>query len=107
MQTSDFHSARITKTEEVKPKKRFPIVYIVFGLSFCVFAGSIWFSSYAKNVALLRRPVYERQKSYVQDEIHQLELEESTLTSVQNVRKIVSELKMVEPTEASQVIWDK
>ena len=107
MQTSDFHSARITKTEEVKPKKRFPIVYIVFGLSFCVFAGSIWFSSYAKNVALLRQPVYERQKSYVQDEIHQLELEESTLTSVQNVRKIVSELKMVEPTEASQVIWDK
>ncbi len=107
MQTSDFHSARITKTEEVKPKKRFPLVYIVFGLSFCVFAGSIWFSSYAKNVALLRQPVYERQKSYLQDEIHQLELEESTLTSVQSVRKIVTELKMVEPTEASQIIWDK
>ena len=107
MQTSDFHSARITKTEEVKPKKRFPLVYIVFGLSFCVFAGSIWFSSYAKDVALLRQPVYERQKSYLQDEIHQLELEESTLTSVQSVRKIVTELKMVEPTEASQVIWDK
>ena len=107
MQTSDFHSARITKTAEVKPKKRFPLVYVVFGLSFCVFAGSIWFSSYAKNVALLRQPVYERQKSYVQDEIHRLELEESTLTSVKNVRKIVSELKMVEPTETSQVIWDK
>ena len=107
MQTSDFHSARITKTEEVKPKKRFPLVYVVFGLSFCVFASSIWFSSYAKNVALLRQPVYERQKSYVQDEIHQLELEESTLTSVQNIRKIVSELEMVEPTETSQVIWDK
>ena len=107
MQTSDFHSARITKTEEVKPKKGFPLVYVVFGLSFCVFAGSIWFSSYAKNVALLRQPVYERQKSYVQDEIHQLELEESTLTSVQSIRKIVSELKMVEPTETSQVIWDK
>ncbi len=107
MQTSDFHSARITKTEEVKPKKRFPLVYIVFGLCFCVFAGSIWFSSYAKDVALLRQPVYERQKSYLQDEIHQLELEESTLTSVQSVRKIVTELKMVEPTEASQVIWDK
>lgn len=107
MQTSDFHSARITKTEEVKPKKRFPLVYVVFGLSFCVFAGSIWFSSYAKNVALLRQPVYERQKSYIQDEIHQLELEESTLTSVPSIRKIVSELKMVEPTETSQVIWDK
>ncbi len=107
MQTSDLHSARITKTEEVKPKKRFPLVYVVFGLSFCVFAGSIWFSSYAKNVALLRQPVYERQKSYIQDEIHQLELEESTLTSVQSIRKIVSELKMVEPTETSQVIWDK
>lgn len=107
MQTSDFHSARITKTEEVKPKKRFPFVDVVFGLSFCVFAGSIWFSSYAKDVALLRQPVYERQKSYLQDEIHQLELEESTLTSVQSVRKIVTELKMVEPTETSQVIWDK
>ena len=107
MQASDFHSARITKTEEVKPKKRFPLVYVIFGLSFCVFAGSIWFSSYAKNVALLRQPVYERQKSYVQDEIHQLELEESRLTSVQSIRKIVSELKMVEPTETSQVIWDK
>lgn len=107
MQTSDIHSARITKTEEVKPKKRFPLVYIVFGLSFCVFAGSIWFSSYAKDVALLRQPVYERQKSYLQDEIHQLELEESTLTSVQSVRKIVTELKMVEPTEPSQIIWDK
>ena len=58
-----------------------------------------------KNVALLRQPVYERQKSYIQDEIHQLELEESTLTSVQSIRKIVSELKMVEPTETSQVIW--
>ncbi len=107
MQASDFHSARITKTEEVKPEKRFPLVYVVFGLSFCVFAGSIWFSSYAKDVALRRQPVYERQKNSVQDEIHQLELEESTLTSVQNVRKIVSELRMVEPTETSQVIWDK
>ena len=107
MQTSDFHSARIRKMEEPKPKKRFPLVYVVFGLSFCVFAGSIWFSSYAKNVALLRQPVYERQKRYVQDEIHQLELEESTLTSVQRVRKIATELKMVEPTKTSQIIWDK
>ena len=107
MQTSDFHSARITKTEEVKPKKRFPLAYLVFGLSFCVFAGSIWFSSYAKDVALRRQPVYERQKSTVQDEIHRLELEESALTSVQSVRKIVTELKLVEPTDPSQIIWDK
>lgn len=107
MQTSDFHSARIRKMEEPKPKKRFPLVYVVFGLSFCVFAGSIWFSSYAKDVALRRQPVYERQKNSVQDEIHRLELEESALTSIQKIRKIVTELKLVEPTETSQIIWNK
>ena len=107
MQASDFHSERIKKAEEPKPKKRFPLVYVVFGLSFCVFAGSIWFSSYAKDVALRRQPVYERQKSSVQDEIHRLELEESALTGVPRIRKIVAELKMVEPTETSQIIWDK
>lgn len=107
MQTSDIYSARTTKAEEPKPKKRFPLVYVVLSLSFCTFAGSIWFSSYAKNVALLRQPVYERQKHHIQDAIYQLELEESTLTSVQRVRQIATELEMVEPTEASQVVWDK
>ena len=107
MQTSDLYSARITKVEEPKPKKRFPLAYVVLGLSFCTFAGSIWFSSYAKKVALQRQPVYERQKHAVQDEIHQLELEESTLTNVQRIRQIATELKMVEPTQTSQVIWDK
>ena len=107
MQTSDLYSARITKAEEPKPKKRFPLAYVVLGLSFCTFAGSIWFSSYAKKVALQRQPVYERQKHAVQDEIHQLELEESTLTNVERVRQIAVELKMVELTQASQIIWDK
>lgn len=107
MQTADLYSARTTKVEEPKPKKRFPLVYVVLGLSFCTFAGSIWFSSYAKNVALLRQPVYERQKHSVQDEIHQLELEESTLSSVQRVRQIATELEMVEPTDTSQIVWDK
>jgi cell division protein FtsL len=107
MQTPDIYSTRITKVEEPKPKKRFPLVYVVLGLSFCTFAGSIWFSSYSKNVALLRQPVYERQKHSVQDEIHQLELEESTLTSIQSVQQIATELEMVEPTEASQIVWDK
>ena len=107
MQTADLYSARATKVEEPKPKKRFPFVYVVLGLSFCAFAGSIWFSSYAKNVALLRQPVYERQKHSVQDEIHQLELEESALTSIQRVQQIATELEMVEPTDASQIVWDK
>ena len=107
MQTPDIYSARITKPEEPKAKKRFPLAYVVLVLSFCTFAGSIWFSSYAKKVALQRQPVYERQKRYVQDEIHQLELEESTLTSVQRVGQIAIELKMVEPTEASRIVWDK
>ncbi len=107
MQTADIYSARSTKVEEPKPKKRFPLVYVVLGLSFCTFAGSIWFSSYAKNVALLRQPVYERQKHSVQDEIHQLELEESALTSIQRVQQIATELEMVEPTDASQIVWDK
>ena len=107
MQTSDRYSARTTKVEEPKPEKRFPFVYVVLGLSFCTFAGSIWFSSYPKNVALLRQPVYERQKHHIQDAIYQLELEESTLTSVQRIQKIATELEMVEPTEASQVVWDK
>ncbi|MCY3743431.1 MAG: cell division protein FtsL [Candidatus Poribacteria bacterium] len=107
MQTPDIYSTRTTKVEEPKPKKRFPLVYVVLGLSFCAFAGSIWFSSYAKNVALLRQPVYERQKHSVQDEIHQLELEESALTRIQRVQQIATELKMVEPTDASQIVWDK
>ena len=107
MRTPHHYSTRITKTEDAKPKKKFPLVYIVLVLSFCTFAGSIWFSSYAKKVALQRQPVYERQKHQVQDAIHRLELEESTLTSVQRIRKIATELGMVEPTETSQVLWDK
>lgn len=101
------HSPRITNTEAPKPNKRFPLAYIVLVLSFCTFAGSIWFSSYAKKVALQRQPIYERQKRQIQDEIHQLELEESTLTGVHRIRQIATELGMVEPTEASQVVWDK
>ena len=107
MQTPHHYSTSTTKTEDSKPKKRFPLAYVVLVLSFCTFAGSIWFSSYAKKVALQRQPVYERQKHQVQDEIHRLELEESTLTGVQRIRKIATELGMVEPTETSQVLWDK
>ena len=49
----------------------------------------------------------ERQKRQIQDEIHGLELKESTLTGVQRTRQIATELGMVEPTEASQVVWDR
>lgn len=107
MQTPHRYSTHTTETEDSKPKKRFPLAYVVLVLSFCTFAGSIWFSSYAKKVALQRQPVYERQKHQIQDEIYRLELEESTLTSVQRIRQIATELGMVEPTEPSQVLWDK
>ena len=107
MRTSDLYSGRITNVEEPQPKKRFPLAYVVLGLSFCTFAGSIWFSSYAKKVALQRQPVYERQKHSVQDEIHRLELEESTLSNIQRVRQIVTELGMVEPIQTSQIVWDQ
>lgn len=101
------YSIRMTKTESPKPKKKFPLVYLVLALSFCAFIGSIWFSSYAKKVAFQRQPVYERQKHQIQDEIHELELEESTLMAVERIQQIAKELEMVEPTEAAQVIWDK
>ena len=107
MQTLHTHSTRLTNTEDPKPKKRFPLAYVVLVLSFCTFASSIWFSSYAKKVAIQRQPVYERKKRQVQDEIHRLELKESTLTGVQRIRQIATELKMVEPAEVSRVIWDK
>ena len=100
------HSTRITNTEDPKPKKRFPFAYIVLVLSFCTFAGSIWFSSYQEG-CFATTPTYERQKRQVQDEIHRLELEESTLTGVQRIRQIATELGMVEPTQASQIVWDK
>ena len=107
MQSLNSHSTRITKPEEPKPKRRFPLPYIVLVLSFCTFTGSIWFSSYAKKVALQRQPIYERKKHRIQDEIHKLELKESTLTGVQRIRQIAKEFGMVAPTETSQVVWDK
>lgn len=107
MQNPHQYSTHMTKTEEPKPKKRVPLVYFVLALSFCAFTGSIWFSSYAKKVALQRQPVYERQRHQIQDEIHGLELEESTLMAIERIRQIAKELEMVEPAEAAQVIWDR
>ena len=107
MQIADQHSTRTTKPEDPKPRKGFPLVYTLLVLSFCTLVGSVWFSSYAKKVALQRQPVYERQKHRIQDEIYQLELEQSTLTSIQRIRKIATELGMVEPTETSQIVWDR
>ena len=95
---------RIATDRKPKPKRAFPLVYVVLGLCFCVFAGSVWFSSYAKKVALQRKPVYERQMHRIQDEIHQLELEEATLTAVERIRRIADELGMVEPPEAARVL---
>ncbi len=107
MRNSHQYTTRKAKTAETAPKKHFPYVYIVFGLSFCIFLASVWFSSYAKNVALQRKPAYQRQKHYIQDEIHQLELEEAALTSVERIRHIAAELGLVEPTEGAYRIYEK
>jgi len=107
MQAPYLYSKPIKKPESPKPKKRFPLAYVVLVLSFCTLVASIWFSSYAKKVALLRQPDYERQKHYIQDEIHQLELEVSTLTNVQRVREIAIDLEMVEPVETAQIVWNR
>ncbi len=104
MQNSHRYSTRTPRAAAPKPKRAFPFVYLVLGLCFCIFAGSVWFSSYAKKVALQRRPVYERQMHLIQDEIHRLELEEATLTAVERIRRIADELGMVAPTEAARVL---
>ncbi len=107
MQSSHQYTSRKSKTAESPRKRSFPYIYIVLGLCFCIFAGSVWFSSYAKNVALQRMPAYQRQKHYIQDEIHQLELEEAALTSVERIRSLVDELGLVEPSEAARRIYEK
>lgn len=107
MQNSHHFSTRSARTEAPKPKRQFPFVYVVLGLCFCIFAGSVWFSSYAKKVALQRKPVYEKEKTLIQDEIHQLELEEATLTSIARIRRIADELGMVEPTAAARVLKER
>jgi len=82
-------------------------VYFVLALSLCVFAASVWFSSYAKNVHLRHKPLFRGQAEKIQNEILKLELEESALTDVERVRSLIKELGLVEPTTKSIDIWER
>lgn len=85
------------KPEPVK-KVGMAFVYIVLGLSLCVFGASAWFSSYAKGVFFNSKPNFERQREKIQDEIRKFELEENALTDVGRVRSINKELGLVDHT---------
>lgn len=83
---------------ELEKKVGMAFVYIVLGLSLCVFGASAWFSSYAKGVFFNSKPNFERQREKIQDEIRKLELEENALTDVDRVLSINKELGLVEHT---------
>ncbi len=86
--------------EKPKPEKEVGMVfvYIVLGISLCVFGASAWFSSYAKGVFFKSKPNFERQQEKMQDEIRKLILEETALTDVERVRTINKELGLVDHT---------
>lgn len=81
-----------------QPRVAMLFVYIIVGLSLCVFGASVWFSSYAKTVYINRRPIFDSKREKIQYEIHKLELEEHELTQVERVRLLVKELGLVEST---------
>ncbi len=80
---------------EPEKKVRMIFVYIVFGISLCVFGASAWYSSYAKGVFFKSKPNFERQREKIQDEIRKLELDETALTDIDRVRSINKELGLV------------
>ena len=86
--------------EKPEPDKKVGMlfVYIVLGISLCVFGASALFSSYAKGVFFNSKPDFERQREKIQDEIRKLELEENALTDVERVRSINKELGLVDHT---------
>lgn len=101
MQNPETYSTLSQDKTRPKPKVAMLFVYIVVGLSLCVFGASIWFSSYAKGVDLQRRPIFESKQEKIQNEIHKLELEENALTDVKRIRSLIKELGLVEPTRKS------
>ncbi len=100
MKNLNSYSSTFEKSES-KPKVAMFFVYLVLGLSLCVFGASVWFSSYAKKVYLRRRPLLIREADKIQHEIRKLELEENALTDVERVRLLIKELGLVEPTRKS------
>lgn len=107
MQNPKTYSTLLNEKSQPKPKVAMVFVYFVFGLVLCIFATSVWFSSYAKKVYLRHRPSFEREAGKIQYEIRKLELEENTLTDIERVRSLIKELGLVEPTRKSIDIQDK
>ncbi len=108
MQNPNTYSTLFSKEKpESKPKVAMFFVYLVLGLSLCVFGTSIWFSSYAKKVYLQRRPLFVTEADKIKYEIHKLELEENTLTDVERVRSLIRELGLVEHTRKSIELRDR
>ncbi len=98
MRTSENYTQLFEEPPQTEPKVAMLFVYIVLGLSLCVFVVSIWFSSYAKDVVFQQRPAFDEERGKIQYEIQALELEENALVDVERVRKLTQELGLVEPT---------
>jgi cell division protein FtsL len=105
MQNPSTYSTLFSK-EKPESKVGMFFVYLVLGLSLCVFGASVWFSSYAKNVYIQRRPLFLMEAGKIQYEIRKLELEENTLTDFERVRSLIKELGF-EPTRKSIELRDK
>lgn len=98
MRDSKLLSKKLTEQDDSEPKVAMFFVYLVLGLSLCVFGASIWFSSYQKRVYLSISPAFDTQQSKIQHEIHKLLLDQNRLTDVERIRKISIELGLVEYT---------
>jgi cell division protein FtsL len=107
MQNPKTHDTLFNKKPKSKPKVTMLFVYLVLAISLCVFGASVWFSSYAKQVFIQRRPIFEKKRSKIQHEIQGLELEENTLTGIERIRKITKELGLVETTKKSKELRDR
>ena len=107
MQNPTTYETLFNGKPDPEPKVAMLFVYLVLGLSLCVFGASVWFSSYAKGVFLQRRPTFEKHREKIQDEIRKLELEENALTDVERVRSLIKELGLVEPTIKYLELYDR
>ncbi len=104
MQTLNSLSMQFSEKKPVKPARTMMFVYIILGLSLGVFGTSIWFSSYAKNVFLQRRPDFADRQGKIQNEIQALVIEENTLIDVERIRKLIQELGLVESDKQIELI---
>ena len=99
--------SKLLPEEDSQPKVSMFFVYLVLGLSLCVFGASIWFSSYQKRVYISIRPAFDTQRNKIQHEIHKLLLDENRLTDVERIRKISNELGLVEYTGSIVELRDR